>query len=215
MRSDAAAGRAFVFGRGPYRASLFGRPKSSRHHASSISGGSYRRSSPLSRTSQTQRGRSAISRLIFWRHAQMLSANASLLRHARLGSDDRRLVQFARLLLSLDADRSARPARRCLRGLDQMTTTIGTLLAAHVAGQSLTATIEETYARIEKHNDPALFITIRPKSEALAIAERIQASGPAGKPLYGVPFAAKDNIDVDGLPTTAAFFSLPPHPPNN
>src|SRR3984885_6019530 len=85
-----------------------------------------------------------------------------------------------------------------------MTITIGTLLAAHVAGQSLTATIEETYARIEKHNDPALFITIRPKSEALAIAERMQASGPAGKPLYGVPFAVKDNIDVAGLPTTAA-----------
>src|SRR5277367_1037992 len=84
-----------------------------------------------------------------------------------------------------------------------MTITIGTLLAAHVAGQSLTATIEETYARIEKHNDPALFITIRPKSEALAIAERMQASGPAGKPLYGVAFAVKDNIDVAGLPTTA------------
>src|SRR5277367_5242540 len=85
-----------------------------------------------------------------------------------------------------------------------MTITIGTLLAAHVAGQSLTATIEETYARIEKHNDPALVITIRPKSEALAIAECMQASGPAGKPLYGLPFAVKDNIDVAGLPTTAA-----------
>ena len=85
-----------------------------------------------------------------------------------------------------------------------MTITIGTLLAAHSAGQSLTATIEETYARIEKHNDPALFITIRSKPEALAIAERMQASGPAGKPLYGVPFVVKDNIDVAGLPTTAA-----------
>src|ERR1700729_559386 len=85
-----------------------------------------------------------------------------------------------------------------------MTITIGTLLAAHAAGKSLTATIEETYARIEKHNDPALFITIRPKSEALAIAERMQASGAAGKPLYGVPFVVKDNIDVAGLPTTAA-----------
>ncbi len=85
-----------------------------------------------------------------------------------------------------------------------MTITIGTLLAAHATGKSLTATIEETYARIEKHNDPALFITIRPKPEALAIAERMQASGPEGKPLYGVPFVVKDNIDVAGLPTTAA-----------
>ena len=85
-----------------------------------------------------------------------------------------------------------------------MTDTIGTYLTAHSAGMALTATIEETYARIEKHNDPALFIAIRPKPEALAIAQRVQASGPQGKPLFGVPFVVKDNIDVAGLPTTAA-----------
>jgi allophanate hydrolase len=85
-----------------------------------------------------------------------------------------------------------------------MTATIGTLLAAHAAGKPLTATIEETYARIESHNDPALFIAIRPKTEALAIARGVQASGPEGKALYGVPFVVKDNIDVVGLPTTAA-----------
>jgi allophanate hydrolase len=91
-----------------------------------------------------------------------------------------------------------------LEDLGQMTITIGTLLAAHAAGKPLTATIEETYARIEKHNDPALFIAIGPKPEALATAERMQASGPEGKPLYGVPFVVKDNIDVAGFPTTAA-----------
>src|ERR1700722_6595189 len=85
-----------------------------------------------------------------------------------------------------------------------MSITIGTLLAAHAADKSLAATIVETYARIEKHSDPALFIAIRPKSEVLAVAERVQASGPEGKPLYGVPFVVKDNIDVAGLPTTAA-----------
>ena len=85
-----------------------------------------------------------------------------------------------------------------------MTETIGTLLAAHAAGKALTATTEETYARIERHDDPALFIAMRPKAEALAIAERVQAAGPEGKPLYGVPFVVKDNIDVAGLPTTAA-----------
>jgi allophanate hydrolase len=93
-----------------------------------------------------------------------------------------------------------------------MTTTIGTLFAAHAAGKSLKATIEETYARIESHNDPALFIAIRPKPEVLAIAERMQASGPEGKPLYGVPFVVKDNIDVAGLPTTAACPAFAYHP---
>ena len=85
-----------------------------------------------------------------------------------------------------------------------MKAAIGTLLAAHEAGKPLTATIEETYARIEAHDDAALFIAIRPKEEAVAIAERVQASGPKGKPLYGVPFVVKDNIDVAGFPTTAA-----------
>jgi allophanate hydrolase len=93
-----------------------------------------------------------------------------------------------------------------------MTTTIGTLLATHAAGKPLTATIEETYNRIERHNDPALFIAIRPKPEALEVAQRIQASGPEGKPLYGVPFVVKDNIDVAGLPTTAACPAFAYHP---
>jgi allophanate hydrolase len=90
------------------------------------------------------------------------------------------------------------------RDFDLMADTIGTFLAAHAAGKALTETIEETYDRIEKHNDPALFIAIRPRAEALAIAERMQASRVENKPLYGVPFAVKDNIDVAGLPTTAA-----------
>jgi len=84
-----------------------------------------------------------------------------------------------------------------------MTDTIATLLAAHAAGKALTATLEQTYDRIERHNDPALFIAMRQRREAVAIAERIQAAGPQEKPLYGVPFAVKDNIDVLGLPTTA------------
>ena len=99
---------------------------------------------------------------------------------------------------------AASARRRLARDVDVMTATIGTLVASHAAGKALTATIEETYARIESHNDPALFIAIRPKPEAVAIAERVQAAGPEGKPLYGVPFVVKDNIDVAGLPTTAA-----------
>ena len=85
-----------------------------------------------------------------------------------------------------------------------MTDTIATVVAAHASGRALTDTIEETYARIARHNDPALFIALRPKEEALAQAARLQAEGPEGKPLFGAPFAVKDNIDVAGLPTTAA-----------
>jgi allophanate hydrolase len=82
--------------------------------------------------------------------------------------------------------------------------TIKSVLAAHAAGKKLRDTIEETYARIVAHDDPALFITLRPREEALAIAAALQAAGPADKSLFGVPFVVKDNIDVAGLPTTAA-----------
>jgi allophanate hydrolase len=83
--------------------------------------------------------------------------------------------------------------------------TIAAIVAAHRAG---TATPEQTvarsYARIRAHGDNAIFINLRPEAEALAEARALAAVGPEGKPLYGVPFAVKDNIDVAGLPTTAA-----------
>jgi len=37
----------------------------------------------------------------------------------------------------------------------------------------------------------ALFIALRPKAAALAIAEGLQAAGPEGKPLFGVPFCGQ------------------------
>ncbi|QUS42229.1 allophanate hydrolase [Tardiphaga alba] len=65
-------------------------------------------------------------------------------------------------------------------------------------------TIARTYQRIRDHNDPAIFITLRNEAEAIAEAEALAAKDAAALPLYGVPVAVKDNIDVAGLPTTAA-----------
>src|SRR5205814_2265898 len=42
------------------------------------------------------------------------------------------------------------------------------------------------------------------RDELLAHARRVEARGAAAQPLYGVPFAIKDNIDLAGAPTTAA-----------
>jgi allophanate hydrolase len=64
--------------------------------------------------------------------------------------------------------------------------------------------VARSFARIRAYDDPAVFITLRDEAEALAEAEELGRRGDPASPLYGVPVAVKDNIDVAGLPTTAA-----------
>jgi allophanate hydrolase len=86
-----------------------------------------------------------------------------------------------------------------------MTETIAEIVAAHRAGVMTPAeTIARSYRRIRAHNDPAIFITLRDEAEALADAAALNNADAARLPLFGVPVAVKDNIDVAGLPTTAA-----------
>ncbi|RRR98391.1 allophanate hydrolase [Glycomyces terrestris] len=68
------------------------------------------------------------------------------------------------------------------------------------------ARVEAAYARIAEADRPEVWITLRDKADALAEAARVQARADAGEdlPLAGTVFAAKDNVDVAGLPTTAA-----------
>jgi allophanate hydrolase len=64
--------------------------------------------------------------------------------------------------------------------------------------------VRRALARLEEVNDPAIFISLRPEAALVAVAEALERDGPEGKPLYGLVFAVKDNIDVAGLETTAA-----------
>jgi allophanate hydrolase len=83
--------------------------------------------------------------------------------------------------------------------------TVASIVAAHRAGTvTPEQTVARSFARIRAHGDAAIFISLREEDDALAEARRLAADGPVGRPLYGVPVAVKDNIDVAGLPTTAA-----------
>lgn len=71
-------------------------------------------------------------------------------------------------------------------------------------GGSPMAVAEAALARIAAWDDPALFLTRVPEEAVLARARALAAEGPRGRPLFGLPFVVKDNIDCAGLPTTAA-----------
>src|SRR5690349_1125591 len=83
---------------------------------------------------------------------------------------------------------------------------IATLRAAFATGElTPAALIEEVYARIERGDHPNVWIHVAPKAEVLARAKELGSFDPKGAPpLWGIPFGVKDNIDVAGMPTTAA-----------
>ncbi len=86
-----------------------------------------------------------------------------------------------------------------------MTETVAAIVVAHRAGTTSPArSVARSFQRIRDHNDPAIFISLRNEAEALAEAESLSKKNAAQLPLYGVPVAVKDNIDVLGMPTTAA-----------
>ncbi|HEX5311172.1 allophanate hydrolase [Aquabacterium sp.] len=63
--------------------------------------------------------------------------------------------------------------------------------------------VHEVLRRIDSDPHNA-WIAVHDHDVLLQMAETLLAAGPEGKPLYGLPFAVKDNIDLAGLPTTAA-----------
>ena len=85
-----------------------------------------------------------------------------------------------------------------------MAETVAEIVAAHRAGRMMPAeTMARTYARIRAHADPAVFIALREERDAIADVAALSTQS-RDLPLYGIPVAIKDNIDVAGLPTTAA-----------
>lgn len=88
--------------------------------------------------------------------------------------------------------------------------------AVNAGRTSAVGVMEDTIARLAAYDSvqPQIWIS-RVAPEALIVAARaVDARVAAGErlPLAGVPFAAKDNIDVEGLATTAACPAFGYHP---
>lgn len=67
-------------------------------------------------------------------------------------------------------------------------------------------TVRAVCERIAARGEDGVWIHVEPRDKLSARARELEARGPDARelPLYGVPFAVKDNIDVAGVPTTAA-----------
>jgi allophanate hydrolase len=77
-----------------------------------------------------------------------------------------------------------------------------TTLARHYKSSALkpTEVVKAIYRRLDRFDH--VWINRVPQTQALARASELERNG-RGLPLYGIPFAVKDNIDVAGMPTTA------------
>jgi allophanate hydrolase len=86
-----------------------------------------------------------------------------------------------------------------------VTETVAEILDAYRSGSiKPDDMVARSFARIRAHNDPAIFIALRDEAEVRAEARALEKAGGKSLPLYGIPVSVKDNIDVKGLPTTAA-----------
>jgi allophanate hydrolase len=65
------------------------------------------------------------------------------------------------------------------------------------------ALIEALWKRLEVTADRGIWITLLPPEQIFAQARALAEQDPHSLPLYGVPFAIKDNIDLAGCPTSA------------
>lgn len=108
---------------------------------------------------------------------------------------------MARTFASLEP---TNPSRFSFRAMNTVSLDIATL-SERYRSKSLTPTqlVLEVLQRISD-GDPKIWISVDSEKNLLRQAGELEDKQADSLPLYGIPFAIKDNIDVANLPTTAA-----------
>ncbi|MEM7742723.1 MAG: allophanate hydrolase [Pseudomonadota bacterium] len=86
--------------------------------------------------------------------------------------------------------------------LSKLPFTLDALRGAYSQGIRPEAVIDEIFTRLEAVNDPGIFVHLCDRAELTARATALGTFDP-DLPLWGIPYAVKDNIDVGGIQTTA------------
>ncbi|PPE72603.1 allophanate hydrolase [Solimonas fluminis] len=81
---------------------------------------------------------------------------------------------------------------------------IAALQRDYRAGLKPAELLAELRARIAAHAEHRAWITLLDDRQLAPVLAGLEGQGPDTLPLFGVPFAIKDNIDLAGVPTTAA-----------
>jgi len=91
-----------------------------------------------------------------------------------------------------------------MNDLKNLPFTIAAIHDAYCRGANPADVVGEVFRRIEAAADPGIFIHLIIENAVLADAGKLGPFDPAAKPLWGIPFVIKDNIDAASHPTTAA-----------